>query len=588
MHYRAIVRSALLSLCLPSALALAQQSETAAAPEKQKEQTPSVRQSAISLMEQALAGTGSLSLPANRLAIELRAFATVWSRSDARARALIQQMAGDFAQAATAVTQDADQNPALALTNLRDQRNKMAHGIANTDPELALLFVSATLPSLQAIKPYDDDDDHALIVDLAAQVALRNPQRALQLADQQLKETDDLPESMIGLLNEVERNDPQAGARLFRDIVDHLRQQNLAEDTEALSFAASLLGSEFSRQSEAGKPDGALRSLADTVVNAALNSKSIADRYWIWSDAMDAIDALVPSKSAVLDPSHRHAPQPALVPNVFWQRFNQARSNGDARQTLALLSQAPEEVRPEATARAAQDFADRGEVERTCQLAAGLDPWRRNNLMQSAISRAALTAAQRSDFTDARQLASQISDEDARATLLSDVAIYAQGNGKPRVAEEILSEASSLVVNHGASTSAFAAQLKVAQAYLRVKPSQAILLLERAATQVEQALSAAAQLDGFLPDRHSFDGSELILNQGFLYNSLLEPYASATAELALLDLPAARTLADRLSLPEARLMTEVVVATGVLAKRDQTQAASNTSNEIRHWLEDSQ
>jgi hypothetical protein len=105
-------------------------------------------------------------------------------------------------------------------------------------------------------------------------------------------------------------------------------------------------------------------------------------------------------------------------------------------------------------------------------------------------------------------------------------------------------------------------------------------LLERAATQIEQALSAAAQLDGFLPDRHSFEGSELILNQGFLYNSLLEPYASATAELAVINLPAARVLADRLSLPEARLMTEVVVATGVLTQKDQTQTASNPTPDV--------
>ena len=105
-------------------------------------------------------------------------------------------------------------------------------------------------------------------------------------------------------------------------------------------------------------------------------------------------------------------------------------------------------------------------------------------------------------------------------------------------------------------------------------------LLERSASQIEQALSAAAQLDGFLPDRHSFEGNELILDQGFLYSSLLEPYALATAELAAHDLPAARSLADRLPLPEARLMTEVFVATGVLTPNDPAQAASNTSNDL--------
>jgi len=117
-----------------------------------------------------------------------------------------------------------------------------------------------------------------------------------------------------------------------------------------------------------------------------------------------------------------------------------------------------------------------------------------------------------------------------------------------------------------------------------VKPAEASPLLERSASQIEQALSAAAQLDGFLPDRHSFEGSELILNQGFLYNSLLQPYAQATAELATVDLPTARTLADRLPLPEARLMTEVFVAAGVLGEKDQTQASN--APDIRLPLDD--
>lgn len=209
-------------------------------------------------------------------------------------------------------------------------------------------------------------------------------------------------------------------------------------------------------------------------------------------------------------------------------------------------------------------------------------------MMQLAIRNAALVAGSRSDFSAARGLAAQITDDDARASLLSDLAIFANGHGKPHLAEEMLGEATSLVMNRNASASAFAAQLRVALAYLRVKPALAVPLLERSASQIEQALSAAVQLDGFLPDRHSFEGSELILNQGFLYSSLLEPYAQATAELAALDLPTARALADRLPLPEARLMTEVFVAAGALDKQDQTQAASVPNMAMRLWLRDNQ
>ena len=585
MQRHVVYRSAIFVFCLTSYSALAQTPYSSAAPSIKPEQAPTVRQSAMNLLEEALAGTGSLTLPANRLAIELRAFPIVWSRSDARARALVQQMAGDFAQLANAMTQSPDQNPAEALNILRNQRNKIANGIGVTDPELALLFVFATLPELTSIDPDEDSDDHALVLDLAAQVAQHDPGRALELAQQQLKQTVDLPQSMIGLLEQVQRYDAQAGAHLLRGIVDHLRAQNLAEDTEALSFAAALLGDQFARQSETGKPDDTLRSLAGAVSAAALSSNVMRESPFLMIPAMSALDALLPSKSAKLFPRTARIQQPSSPQGVLWQKFNQARATGNNDQTLALLSQAPEDIRSQMVEQAAWGFASNGDLERTNQVVQNLEPWKRNGVIQVAIRCAALASASRGNFSSARQFAAQITDEETRATLLSDIALYAYFADKRRIAEDILGEAAALVMNRGAGTSAFAAQLKVALAYLNVKPAQAVPLLERSASQIEQALSAAAQLEGFLPDRHSFEGNELILDQGFLYSSLLEPYALATAELASHDLQAARSLADRLPLPEARLMTEVFVASGVLAQKDQAQAASNTISEQRFFLE---
>ena len=584
MHRRALLRSAFFSIWL-SVLASAQQT-VGTGTSQPAAQSPSMRQSAMGLLEEVLAGTGSLALPANRLAIEVRAFPVVWSRSDARARALVQQMASEFAEAVRTLTSDPDQNPLAALNVLRGQRNGIAKGIATTDPELALLFVTGTLPCLKTISPNDDAADHALIVDLAAQIALHDPHRALQLAEQQLKGTDDLPPSMIDLLDQVQRNDSQVGANLFRDIVDHLRHQNLSEDTQALSFSAALLGSQFSRQSETGSADSTLRSLADLVAGSALSSDVMQNEPYLLNDATDALTALVPSKRAALFPRNLQSGQVFRVQPSFSQEFNQALANGNDDQIFALLSHAPEENSENMMMRAAWTFAGNGDLEHARQVAQSLEPWQRNGVLQTAIQAAALAAGSRADFAAARQLATQVTDEDARATLLSDLAIFANGSGKSGIAEEMLGEAASLVANHNAGTSAFAAQLRVAQVYLRVKPAQAIPLLERSAGQIEQALLAASQLDGFLPDRHSFEDGELMLNQGFLYNSLLEPYAVAAADLASIDLPAARTLANRLPLPEARLMTEVFVASGVLGQKDQTQAASTNSNGLRVWLED--
>ena len=270
--------------------------ETIAASDKP---SPSARQSAMNLVEEVLAGTGSLELPQNRLAIEMQAFPAVWTRSATRARALISQMAGELAAASIAINQRFDENPSNARTRLRQQRTLLARTIGNTDPELALLFLSTTLPCVQSNLPDDDPDDNALIADLAAQVALHDPRRALQLAEQELKDSVDLPGSFINLLEQVQRSDAQAGTHLFQEVVDHLKQQNLAEDSEELSFSASLLANQFGHQSESGhNPDSALRSLGEMVAAAVLTSHFSQDQPFQLSQTLPALDALVPAKSA--------------------------------------------------------------------------------------------------------------------------------------------------------------------------------------------------------------------------------------------------------------------------------------------------
>ena len=572
---RILLFSAVL-IVLPFSPVAAQQPQPASPSAAQP--SAAARQAAMNILEGVLASTSSLSLPQNRLAIELQAFPIVWSRSDSRARALISQMAAEFAQAASS-NRSPDENPAAALTRRREQRIAVARSIASSDPEMALTFLSATLPYVQSNSRDDDPEDHDLVIDLAAQVALRNPGRALQLAEQQLEEADDLPPSFIDLLEQVERNDPQAGAQLFRDAVDHIKQATLADDSQ-LSFAASLLASQFSRQSEnGGTPDSTLRALAEIVATAGLSSKFLPDQPWIVSNALSnswpALDSLLPAKSAALHQNVSPIAETDVPVQKIWQNFNQARSSGDMGKLLAAIAGAPEGGRDNMLQQAAWGFANNGDLQQTRELAQGLEPWKRNNILQQAIHNASEAAGRKGDFASARQLAAQITDENLRATLLSELALSAVAIGKPRLAEELLGEASSLVINHTAGASAFAAQLVVAEVYFRVTPSEAVPLLERSARQIEQALSAAATLDGFLPDSHCFENGELILNQGFLFQSLLQPYANATADLAALDLATARALADRVPLPEARLMTELSVVRGVLTEKDRVQTTNN-------------
>jgi hypothetical protein len=108
------------------------------------------------------------------------------------------------------------------------------------------------------------------------------------------------------------------------------------------------------------------------------------------------------------------------------------------------------------------------------------------------------------------------------------------------MAREMLEEAAGLLVNRPPSALTFRAQLEVARASTHIKPARAVPLMERSASQIERVLAAAIDVDPFLPDSRSFEGGELIPNNGFLCSTLVRPYAQAAAELADYDLPTAR------------------------------------------------
>jgi hypothetical protein len=221
----------------------------------------------------------------------------------------------------------------------------------------------------------------------------------------------------------------------------------------------------------------------------------------------------------------------------------------------------------------AWQVANNGDVQRARQIAEKLpDPFQREQVLQQAIRQSASLAANQGEFATARQLAQEITPDEDRATILAQFASSAALAKQPALAQEMLEEAGGLLVNRAAGSQSFAAQLQVAQAFAHVKPARAVSLLDRSAGQLDQVLTAAIAVDAFLPYQHSFEAGELILNYGFLCNSLIRPYAEATAELANYDLPAARILADRLSLPEARLLAELFVARAALGDTPPAQA----------------
>jgi hypothetical protein len=516
-------------------------------------------QAARTLLEIVLAGSKNLALPQNRIIIANQAFPMVWPQNEPRARALVTQMIGDFAQASA--SQQDNPEPG-ASQGLHMQWQLVIRTIAQSDAELAISFMNATSTFVQVgDSEQQQNEERGLRLELAAQEAARNPRNALRLAETDLETSGGLPSELINLLTQISAKDPEAGAQLLHETVARVRSSNLSDGQSDFSFALNLLIAQANSVPEGAPPDDSLKTLADAVASAALNPAFPEATLPILQGPLQTIEQLAPGRAPALK-QKVEAYTPVQNPQQpAGDQFSQAQASGDPNQVLAVADQAPPEMRPQMVRQAAWLFANEGNLQQTRQAAEKLsDPFQRDQLLQQAVQQSAWNAANHGDFATARQIAQQAPRNEDRAIMLAQFASNAMEAKQPTVAEELLEEAAGLLVNSTPGASAFTAQLQVARAFARVKPARALTLLERSASQLQQVLTAAAEVDAFLPFQHSFEAGELVLNGSLLCNSLIQPYADAAAELANYDLQAARILADRLPLPEARLLVELSVA----------------------------
>src|ERR1051326_9131032 len=190
--------------------------------EKEKEAITR-HQAAVTLFDLVLAGVANLSLPQNRIAIASTAFPVLWTRNEAQARSLVNQMIGDFAQEAARLQESPESQDRQML---HQQRQLVMQAIAQSDPELALSFMNATRAFVQiGDTEQQEAQERSLRLELAAREAERSPRNALRTAEKELHAPGDLNPELINLLSQSSAKARKVGASLLAKLGGRFRQQ---------------------------------------------------------------------------------------------------------------------------------------------------------------------------------------------------------------------------------------------------------------------------------------------------------------------------------------------------------------------------
>src|SRR5207302_8600613 len=157
--------------------------ETSSKSAEEKKAREEREKKALTLVDEIITETESLTLPENRARIDVALADSLWRRDEKRARLLFKQAVASLGEiAAAAAVADAPNRDYLAQV-LQQLRQEILQVAAKHDAELALDFLKATRPpSPQQQRPYWQPNFEAqLEMQLAMQVAAKDPKEALSI-----------------------------------------------------------------------------------------------------------------------------------------------------------------------------------------------------------------------------------------------------------------------------------------------------------------------------------------------------------------------------------------------------------------------
>jgi hypothetical protein len=535
------------------------------------------------LLEKILKQADQLSLPQNRITLESAALELLWRSDKQRARALTQSIEQAMTEFRNLESSD-DVQRQNRQQFLISQRQQLVQSIAQYDPQLALDFLSNTgAPFAEGDPDQERITTAQLQMSIAGRLAEQDPQRALRMAESSLGSSQEIPPEVANVLSVLQQKDPAGAARLLGSVVSQLRKQDAvaqnSRGNQGMFLALNLLNMAAAAVQEKGKnsnpyPSNLVRQLADTVVADVTSQNFPSYMYQNVESSLSMLEVVAPEQAAAVRERLTQF-QDTLDPGTLaWHVFNRTQQTGSTEQLMAVAAQAPPSMQLSMYQQLAWKLAGEGNYVGARQLVEEKvsDPAQRSQMQQVLLRQAALAAGSQENMDLARRLAEQVNPPLERATALIQVAQSCARDDCGKPALEILDEAHAFINEAPQNASRLNAQIQLAQAYARLDPGKSTRLLEPVSEQINRLLSAYALLEGFEQCSQSFEGGELLLN-GYLVNTLITQYTSAISFLVSEDFEGAQELADRLQLPEARLMAELQIARAALGVESSGTAA---------------
>ena len=586
----------LLLISLPFIPAKGQSSEQPQMTAAEKKKAADEREKKTSaLLEEILREMQSLKLPENRIRVATKIADQLWTRDEKRARALFKDAVSSLNEL-TAAIQAGDSEYFNMYELPRQLRQEMIQMVANHDPKLAVEFLRATQVDSSSRPPNSGmaNMEANLEMRLAIQIAAKDPDQAMSLAQESLKTNVDY--EALSLLYNLQSQRKALAEKFFDDVMVGIRTFGIG-NSAATPIAMTLLRTWIENNRAAQDPNASrttaslalsnlnentAREISNMIINALTSNVPSGTQYAYGRRSIDGptimypgqlqgifqqlkpilpdVEKLVPDRMVDLRTKMAEFDQtPEARQSAMWMKFQDVAQKGTPETILEAIKTVLPEYADSLLQQAALKASSQGDDNQARQIVEKIsDPGQRVGMNMQLARQGYYRAIEQKKFAEARALASQLPLEE-QVSMLTQMANSMASDGDKAAALQLLGEAQALLPNRVRNYSLLQAQIMIAGSYQQLDPSRSAPIVERVIDQTNDLFAAALVLNGFDISGY-FRNEEFIISNGNPLNMIADSCGRELGAVARADIDRARLAAERFQRPEMRLIALLQIA----------------------------
>jgi hypothetical protein len=556
----------IVAIALCAASVHSQQAQSAA--DNKEDADAALREKAFDLLKSLAGQLGALQSGENRARIGSNIAGSLWTNDEGRARELFSLVEEDIKAGLRPPALNDWEDTQTFLVFLQLRSDTIAR-IAKHDPELALGFLKATELNPELKRQFGlGEKDRQLELQLAKQVASRNPDLALQLARKSLSRG--FSSELHSILSRLHRKHKEHALTLYKEIVQKLGEADLAEDRYARSLASNLISSFTPPAAD----ESTYRELAGLFFKAAVAKGCTAEKapeghpgdicftIGMMVPQLARIDAARAAQLKQWQPSREYLRQmPMGMPAYYEVRDLVAEGNLEEIFSLASQYRGREDMFYVQAITSAKEL---GNFDLARKLASDprVTPMARRMMLARLDEDEGRVSLNEEKLLEELKYLNSFPQAKDRARFLISLANRAAPN-ESKTMLKLLNQASEIVDSMKPGSEKDDAQLRLAVLYCLQKSDRGLAMMESMVPKLNELVAAAAKLDGY-GTRYLRDGEWNMTAEGQL-GSFLTLLSAHSGYFAWCDFDRAVSLAAQFERTEIRMMAQLKLAQGILA-----------------------